>query len=228
MERLKEFERLIGLEFKDKTFLQQALTHKSYAYENNLKHYNERLEFLGDSVLNLIVSRHLYEGYPLEEEGRLSKLKAQITSRPTLVRLAEKIKLGKYLYLSRGEIATGGRERPSILADTFEALIGAIYLDKGFKVIYSFLMAHLEIKELIKHEDVWDFKTVLQEVIQQKYKQVPEYKITAEYGPDHEKIFEVQVAVKKDILGSGKGENKKKAEQAAAKEALKKLKVEGY
>ena len=224
MDKLKKFEKLINLKFKDRKLLTHALTHKSFAYENNLKHYNERLEFLGDSVLNLIVSCYLYGRYPLEEEGKLSKLKAQITSRPTLVRLAQKVNLGEYIYLSKGEIATGGRERPSILADSYEAVIGAIYLDRGFRTVYSFLVSQMEIKELTKHEDVWDFKTVLQEMIQQKYKQVPEYKTTAEHGPDHRKIFEVQVGIKKEILGQGKGKNKKEAEQAAAKQALKKLK----
>ncbi|MFH1783917.1 MAG: ribonuclease III [bacterium] len=227
MNIIKEFEKLIGLEFKSKDLLKQALTHKSFAYENGLKHYNERLEFLGDSVLNLIVSRYLYEKYPLEEEGKLSKFKAQITSRATLVRLAQKLVLGKYLYLSKGEIATGGRQRPSILADSYEAVIGALYLDRGFRIISSFLIGQLEGSDIIAYEDIWDFKTVLQEIIQQKYKQVPEYKTTAEHGPDHNKLFEVQVGIKKEMLGRGKGKNKKEAEQAAAKEALKKLKSEG-
>ncbi len=225
MEKFKEFRKCIGVKIKDKNLLKHALTHKSFAYENNLKHYNERLEFLGDSVLGLIIALYFYDKYPLEEEGKLSKLKAQITSRPTLVRLAEKINLGQYLYLSKGEMATGGSHRPSILADTFEALIGCIYLDRGFKAAYSFLISRLNIKELVNYEDVWDFKTVLQEIIQQKYKQIPKYKIMAEYGPDHEKIFEVQVEAKKEILGQGKGKNKKEAEQFAAKAALRKLKI---
>lgn len=215
---LGKLEKIVGYKFSDKTLLQKALTHKSYADENGLGEYNERMEFLGDSILAGVVAEYLYQKYPEVDEGRLSQLKSQLVSRQSLSRWAKDMGLGDFLLISKGEEASGGRKRDSLLSNTFEALVAAIYLDDGFEPAKKFINTHLA-----KHRRVVinDPKSKLQEYIQSVHKSLPEYKIVGESGPDHEKMFEVGVFFKKTMLGSGEGRSKKEAEQAAAKQALK-------
>lgn len=211
--------------FKDITLLNGALTHSSYANEHrktNMIH-NERLEFLGDSVLNLAVSDYIYKKYPYYPEGNLTKIRATVVCESALALIAKKIKLGDYLLLGKGEEATGGRNRDSILADALEALIGAMYLDKGFRDVQRFVIRLLE-KEIIeaskKGELFIDYKTKLQETLQRNRKASIEYKIVKEEGPDHDKKFHILALIDKEELGRGYGRSKKEAEQRAAKEVL--------
>ncbi len=219
---IKELEKIIGTKFRNPKFLTEALTHKSYAAETvSSISDNERLEFLGDSLLSAVVVSYLYETYPKEHEGSLSQRKAQIVSRKTLYIWAKEINLGKYIYLSYGEEATGGRERESILANAFEAVVGAIYLDRGYKSVEKFVLERLKGRRIIRKTD---YKSEVQEIIQGKYKLLPEYRVTKETGPDHNKTFEIGVYFKKKLLGRGNGKSKKEAEQEAAKNAYKKIK----
>ncbi|HHV27205.1 ribonuclease III [Anaerosalibacter bizertensis] len=211
--------------FKDITLLNGALTHSSYANEHrktNMIH-NERLEFLGDSVLNLAVSDYIYKKYPYYPEGNLTKIRATVVCESALALIAKKIKLGDYLLLGKGEEATGGRNRDSILADALEALIGAMYLDKGFRDVQRFVIRLLE-KEIIeaskKGELFIDYKTKLQETLQRNRKASIEYKIVKEEGPDHDKKFHILALIDKEEFGRGYGRSKKEAEQRAAKEVL--------
>lgn len=211
--------------FKDITLLNGALTHSSYANEHrktNMIH-NERLEFLGDSVLNLAVSDYIYKKYPYYPEGNLTKIRATVVCESALALIAKKIKLGDYLLLGKGEEATGGRNRDSILADALEALIGAMYLDKGFRDVQRFVIRLLE-KEIMeaskKGELFIDYKTKLQETLQRNRKASIEYKIVKEEGPDHDKKFHILALIDKEELGRGYGRSKKEAEQRAAKEVL--------
>lgn len=217
----KELQKVIKIKFRNQRFLTEALTHKSYAIESVPPvRDNERLEFLGDSLLSTIVSSYLYKAHPEDDEGLLSQRKAHLVSRKTLYHWAKEINLGKYLYLSRGEEATGGRERESILANAFEAVLGAIYLDKGFTGAEKFILQRLKQKKFVQKIDC---KSQLQEILQGKYKLVPEYRVIKESGPDHNKTFEIGVYFKKKLLGRGMGKSKKEAEQEAAKNALNKL-----
>ncbi|MBI5597974.1 MAG: ribonuclease III [Elusimicrobia bacterium] len=214
-------EDLFGHGFRDPSLLEEALTHKSYAYERSALRHNERLEFLGDSVLAAVVAHRLFLDNPGEDEGRLSKMKASLVSRPTLARWAEQIALGPHLKLGTGEESTGGRERPSILANALEAVIGALYLDGGYEaarkfVTTRFLSARDEFVET-------DFKSRLQEVVQKRHKVPPEYRLVQTTGPDHDKTFKVSVLVGARSLGAGEGKTKKEAEQDAAQNALRKI-----
>lgn len=219
---LAKLEKIIGYKFKDKGLAQKALTHKSYADEAGLSEFNERMEFLGDSVLAAVVAEHLFNKHPDEDEGKLSQIKSQLVSRINLGKWAKDIDLGEFIYISKGEEASGGRKRESLLSNTFEALIASLYIDGGFDAAKKFICTHLA-----KHRRVVinDAKSKLQEYIQSAYKALPEYKIMGETGPDHEKIFEVGVFFKKTMLGSGEGKSKKEAEQAAAKKALKEIRL---
>lgn len=211
--------------FKDITLLNGALTHSSYANEHRKSNmiHNERLEFLGDSVLNLAVSDYIYKKYPYYPEGNLTKIRATVVCESALALIAKKIKLGDYLLLGKGEEATGGRNRDSILADALEALIGAMYLDKGFRDVQRFVIRLLE-KEIIeaskKGELFIDYKTKLQETLQRNRKASIEYKIVKEEGPDHDKKFHILALIDKEEFGRGYGRSKKEAEQRAAKEVL--------
>lgn len=222
-----EFEQEIKIEFSDKKLLQRALTHKSFPNENkklSLKD-NERLEFLGDSVLSLAVSTYIFNKFSDFPEGELAKMRAVVVSAPILAEAAKKLDLGKYLFLGKGEEMTGGRERDSILADTMEAIFGALYLDQGFTAASDFVLKILkeDIKEVAKGNHIQDYKTMLQEIIQQDGNIRPEYEVIDEKGPDHNKTFIVAVKLKENSLGSGQGSSKKEAEQEAAKFALHKL-----
>jgi len=221
---LKELEERIGYRFSDKNLMTQAMTHSSYANEHRLNKLecNERLEFLGDSVLEVVSSDCLYHKYPEKPEGDLTKIRASIVCEPTLAYCAEDIRLGEYLLLGKGEEATGGRGRASIVSDAMEALIGAIYLDGGFanakEFILRFIMNDLEHKQLF-----YDSKTILQEIVQSEYKEQLSYELIKEEGPDHNKQFTVVALVNKTQLGIGVGRTKKAAEQEAAYQSILKM-----
>jgi ribonuclease-3 len=203
--------------------LRQAITHKSAEQELNLP-ANERLEFLGDAVLDVVVAEHLYRAHPDLAEGDLTKLKAVAVSEPVLAAVARELDLGRYLLLARGEELTGGRDRNSILADSLEAVIAAIYLDRGLratrKLILRLLAHHLEAIE--RHEHQLDHKTLLQEKVQEVHRVPPTYRVVSQSGPDHDRTFVAEVRVAGKVLGQGRGKSKKQAEQAAAREALSK------
>ncbi len=224
----KELLKKIGYKFKNEAYLKEALTHRSYSNEaEKMKRFNnEKLEFLGDAILNLITTEYIYELYEQKTEGELAKLKSQIISEPVFSTIANDIELGEYLYLSNGEIMSGGRNRRSILGDAFEALIGAIFKDSNYytakDVALKFLLG--KINKLEEIEGTGDYKTVLQEFVQGKYRKMPEYKLLGTKGPDHDKIFEICVRWNNKIYGVGIGRSKKEAEKHAAKEALEKLK----
>lgn len=222
---IESLERDLGYVFNKKDFLITALTHSSYANENKLGiiNSNERLEFLGDAVLNLILSQYLYKKYPHYPEGELTKIRAQVVCESSLSYVSRKIKVGEYLLLGKGEEATGGRNRDSILADTAEAIIGAVYMDSDFEETNNHLLNKFEenIVKAVANGDLFsDYKTELQEKYQRKSNGNIEYKIFKEEGPEHDKLFFINVILNNKILGKGKGRNKKEAEQMAAKEAL--------
>lgn len=223
MSNINRLEEILKIKFTNKQLLLEAITHKSYAIESNKKYWNERLEFLGDSILSLIVADYLYSKYPDFSEGNLSKLKSQLVSRAYLTRWAKELNLGEFILLSKGEETSGGRKRESILANVFESILAAIYLEKGFITAKKFITEFLS---KIKTVQITDYKSKLQELIQGKYKILPVYKVINEFGPAHEKNFVVGVYLKKRLLGLGEGKNKKDAEQKAARDALNKLKAE--
>ncbi len=222
--KLKELEHKIGYTFQNTGLLKTALMHSSYTNENHIpKHMcNERLEFLGDAVLELVSSEFLFRRSPKMPEGRLTKLRASMVCEPSLAMCARDIGLGGYLYLGRGEEATGGRNRDSVTSDAMEALIGAVYLDGGFtnakEFIHKFILTDLEDKQLF-----YDSKTILQEIVQAEGKDGVSYRLTGEEGPDHDKSFCVEVRIGNKVFGSGTGRTKKAAEQQAAYQAILKL-----
>lgn len=225
---LKKVSQRYKLGFTDLQILKQALTHTSYAHENahSRGDHNERLEFLGDAVLELIVSQYLFKNYPQMSEGELTRLRSSLVCESSLVKVARNLGLGKYIYLGRGELRAGGRSRSSILADTVEALIGAIYLEKGFDFAYQTVLDWFKPVSGDLKNGIYlkDFKTMVQEFAQQNYNLTPEYRIVKEMGPDHDKVFVAQVLFHQEIWGQGKGKNKKEAEQAAASRAWKRMK----
>jgi ribonuclease-3 len=219
-------EQTIGHSFRDQALLDQALTHKSYVNEAKHKHlkHNERLEFLGDAVLTLVISEHLAAMFPESTEGDLSKLKARLVSEVSLAAASRRLDLGALLRLGRGEELTQGREKPSILANTLEAVVAALYLDAGLEVARKFVLRIFS-NELHDVQEpggpaLYDYKTRLQEWCQKEHDTLPHYVIVRESGPDHQKTFEVQLTVRGDVLGVGMGRTKKEAEQMAAKQAL--------
>lgn len=216
-----KFEDVIGYHFKNKEYLRIALTHSSYANECKEKvAYNERQEFLGDAVLSIIVSDFLFNNYTLAE-GDLTKLRAAIVCEKSLHDFALKINLGQFMYLGKGEDMTGGRQRPSILADAFEAVIAAIYLDGGLEKAKRFVLPFVH--EALEKENKLsfkDYKTILQEIIQKNPEEELTYVLVKEEGPDHDKKFEVEVHLNSNVIGKGIAGSKKEAEQFAAKEAL--------
>ncbi|NLK63260.1 MAG: ribonuclease III [Fusobacteria bacterium] len=218
-----EIEKKINYTFKNKKLLQNSLIHRSYGNENwEYKHINnERLELLGDAVLDLIVTEYLYLNYSKSTEGELAKLKSMIVSEPVLTEIADELNIGNYMYLSKGEEITGGRKRESILGDAFEALLGAIYLDSNFEATKKIALKFLtyRIKHIDENEKLIDYKTILQEYSQKEYKKIPKYDVLEEIGPDHNKIFKIGVKIKNGIVGEGIGKNKKAAEQLAARKA---------
>jgi len=209
--------------FKDKTLMRSAFVHRSYLNESTeFKESNERLEYLGDAVLELTTSNFLYHQYPDYQEGMLTNLRAALVRTETLALTATKLGFEKRLLMSKGEEATGGRTNPSLLADTFEAFLGALYLDQGFEACYEFTSQHLFplIKEVIKNESYKDFKSLMQEVAQSKFKSTPSYELLSELGPDHDKLFRMVAVIGKQKYGIGEGKSKQAAQEAAAKATL--------
>lgn len=223
----RELEKRLGVRFKDPAILEKALVHRSYLNErpeSNLES-NERLEFLGDAVLNLVAAGGLYTDFPHQGEGSLTELRASLVQRRTLARAAERLGLGDYLFLGRGEEAAGGRRRPTNLAAAFEAAVGAIYLDRGLRQAQSFIARALaEELELIRSGVVpTDPKSRLQVLVQSRRLKLPEYRTLKIEGPDHSKTFTVEVYVDGEISGKGQGRSKQQAEREAARRALEKL-----
>lgn len=220
---LQELQRKIRYTFRDRALLRLALTHSSYSNEHGLSrlHSNERLEFLGDAVLEVITSDYLFHTFPDKPEGEMTKQRASIVCEPTLAACADEVGLGDYLYLGKGEESAGGRGRHSIVSDALEAVIGAIYLDGGFasakEFVEGFVLSDLDQKELF-----FDSKTILQEIAQ-KDGQLVSYDLLGESGPDHNKVFEASVSVGGELLARGRGKSKKAAEQAAAQAAIETL-----
>ena len=227
MEKLEE---RLGYTFQNRRLLENALTHSSYANENKAKgeSSNERLEFLGDSVLGMVVADHLYRNHPDMPEGELTRTRAALVCEESLVEVAGQLELGQYLKLGRGEDAGGGRQRPSIQADAVEAVIAAVYLDGGIgsarKLITRFILTNTRREQ---EGVIRDFKTALQELVQRESGQVLTYHLLGESGPDHAKVFSVAVELNGKPLGAGEGRSKKEAEQAAAKAAVEKLTEQG-
>lgn len=223
---LNNLEEKIGSNFKDKDLLKTAFIHRSFLNEhpNEKLPHNERLEFLGDSVLGFVISNYLYKKYPNHPEGDLTNFRSSIVNARILSKVAKNLNLGDYLYLSRGEEATGGRDRQYILANTYESLLGAIFLDRGLDKATDFvnktLVPHLT--DIIKKKLYKDYKSQLQEISQAKFNITPSYKLISERGPDHTKIFEIGVYLDKKLIAKGTGKSKQTSEQEAAKIALEK------
>jgi len=219
-------EAVIGYKFRDKNLLEEAMTHTTYMNEHkeSLLDDNQRLEFLGDSIVNAIIARRLFEQYPEEREGGLTKKRAEIISEAALSRIAVHIDLGKYLNLGRGEDMDGGREKPSILADAYEALVGAIFLDSSYETASAVVQKHFDSAlGSLEHILMTDYKSALLEYCQSKFKCLPKIVVVDELGPEHEKEFVVKVQLSDKIIGQGRGKNKKQAAQMACKEALRLL-----
>lgn len=225
MESMEELEQKIGYSFKNEALLRQALTHSSFSNEQKIKKWKnyERIEFLGDAVLELISSDYFYRTYPDETEGNLTKMRAAAVCEQALAITARALDLGKYLVLGKGEEQNGGRERDSIIADVVEALIGAVYLDSGIRearrFIYRFVLNDLENKRLF-----FDAKSVLQEYLQEEKAGELAYRPIGEEGPEHKKVFVMEAVVNGEVVGTGKGKSKKAAQQSAAYDALMKYK----
>ncbi len=220
-EQLMRFLTRYNLPMQNLDLLDQALTHASYAFEHHLPYDNERLEFLGDAVLGLVVSEYLFREFPRASEGVLSKQKADIISRPVLGKRAQEMGIGELLLLGRGEENTGGRMRPVLLGSALEAVVGALYLELGIPRIKPWLVKEVfePGRELSHTEEFSDFKSQLQEYVQKTFQTVPEYELVSETGPDHDKVFEVVVKVNGRICGRGSGHRKKIAENQAAMRA---------
>ena len=223
-----ELQKTLGVPFQQQELLTQALTHSSYANENpgTAPASNERLEFLGDAILGLIVAENLFLDFPAMTEGEMTRLRSILVKQETLARVAEAIDLGDYLYLGKGEESSGGREKPANLARALEALIAAVYLDHGYEVTEQFVLEILdaELRRTLYQGTIIDYKSQLQEMLQAKAQQTPVYALIETSGPDHDKKFTVEVKLGNDVLAVGIGRSKKKAETEAARIALEKLK----
>lgn len=219
--RLDKFQENIGYHFNNKELVKRALTHTSYAYERGIKS-NEKLEFLGDSILEFVTSKYLYNNYPKLNEGEMTKVRATVVCESSLYKVATKHNFSDFLYLGKSEIVSGGKKRPAILADSVEATIAAIYLDSNMENAAKFIIENLkdEIEIASKNVGLKDYKTVLQEKLQQHGSVLIQYKIINEEGPDHKKIFTAEVKCNGNILAQGKGNSKKQAEMEAARKAL--------
>ncbi len=226
MHKLSSLENELNYTFKNKELLKTAITHSSYISSIGLN--NERLEFLGDAILNFIISEYLFKMFKNQDEGTLSRIKSYIASEDFLFILAKRINLGSYILLGKGELKTGGRDKKSILADTMEAILAAIFLDGGIKntkkVIKNLFSKDIQ-QLIINNENLKDYKSKLQEYFLSLQKIIPKYKLEKEYGPEHKKIFEISVWIKDTKIGFGVGPSKKEAEQIAAENALTNLKL---
>lgn len=218
---IEKLEENIGYTFKSKQLLKTALTHTSYAYEHGIQS-NEKLEFLGDSILEFVSSEYMYNKYTNLQEGELTKVRATVVCEKSLYKIAIRHNFGNFLYLGRSEVMTGGNKRPAILADSVEAVIAAMFIDGGLEPAKKFIIENLkdEIEVATKHVGEKDYKTVLQEELQKNGDVKIEYRIIKEYGPDHDKTFEAEVCLNGKILATGVGKSKKEAEMQAAKKAL--------
>lgn len=226
MLNVDKIEKVIGVEFKKKEFLKTAFTHRSYLNENKtVKEQNERLEYLGDAVLEFLVSKYLYKTYPKRQEGDLTSFRSAIVKTETLADTARSMNYGKYILMSRGEGNTGGRDKDYLLANTFESVLGAIYLDRGMTVCEKFLKSVLfpRIKDIVSNRLDIDPKTKFQEIAQDLYKITPDYEIISETGPDHNKRFIMAVYLGSKEHGRGSGTSKQRAEEDAAQSALTKI-----
>ncbi|MCP4626022.1 MAG: ribonuclease III [bacterium] len=227
LRQLQELQDNIGYHFVDVALLEKALTHKSYANENHLENTfgNERFEFLGDAVLELAVSHILMQRFEQFHEGQLSKMRAAIVNKHELARLAVSFDIGSYILLSRGEHESSGRDKASILSNVYEAIVAAVYYDGGFGSAFTMIDNHFLdlIDEVAENGFVKDYKSRLQEYAQKTFSEVPVYIVLKEQGPDHYKMFEIQVTINEDVYSTGCGRNKKAAEQDAAQKTLKML-----
>lgn len=226
--KIKELVKTLNIPEGDDELLFQAVTHASYVNENKNEKLrdNERLEFLGDAVLGLIVSEYLFKHYPKNSEGGLTKIRAAVICEQTLAKRARTFNLGEFMLLGRGEEITGGRERNSLLADAFEAVVGALYLGYGFETAKNFVLSQIipEINCVVKGVYGWDYKTIFQEAVQKNGPVNLQYKIVNETGPDHEKIFTIELFLDGEPVSKGRGHSKKEAEQSAARSAYYSLK----
>lgn len=215
---------MLNYKFKNKVLLRKALTHSSYANEQRARHIqnNERLEFLGDSVLGFVTADYLYNKFPELPEGELTKLRAAIVCEQALYEVAKELGIDKDIYLGHGEESSGGRQRPSILADAVEAVLGAIYLDGGIEPARDFVMSFIpKSAERARQGRMFkDYKTTLQEIVQKNRQETLEYRLASTSGPDHDKVFDINLLLNSNIFATGKGRSKKEAEQMAAKQAL--------
>ncbi len=224
MEHLKRLEKNLGYTFKDKQLLVEALTHKSYKHPYN----NERLEYLGDAVLDLIVGEYLYQRFPQHDEGKLSKMRASLVNESSFTELANTLQLGTFIFLSNAEENNDGRSKSSLLSNAFEAVMGAIYLEAGLQTVANIAVKLLEenYQEISLESLFKDYKTSLQELTQAHFGVTPEYKLISSKGPDHQKEFEIALYIDAKRYASASGKSKKIAQQEAAEIALKKLKKE--
>ena len=227
MSDLSTLQKNLGIEFKDISYLEQALVHSSYINENPdfSAASNERLEFLGDAILGMIVAEKLYRENPHLDEGKMTKMRANLVRRDTLAHIAKDIGLGDHLYLGKGEDASGGRHKPANLAAVYEAVLAAVYLDQGISVTRDFILKQLdrETGKVTGRRSRRDYKSELQEIIQAQRQQTPSYHVVQTIGPDHDKTFTVEVRLDNTVLGIGSGKNKKTAQSNAAHSALEKL-----
>ncbi len=227
LENTKELENSLGYAFKNKKFLSDALTHKSFHHEHSDRtyNYNERLEFLGDSVLGLIIAEILFRHEGLFTEADMSKMKSYLVKESVLFEMASKLALGRYLRLGKGEESTGGRQKKSVLSNALEALVGAIFLDSNYGETRDVVLNlfHEKIPYIISRKEAYDFKSELQEKSQSLFGTLPEYRIVKQEGEEHKKTFTAEVYINKELYGNGTGKSKKEAQMAAAKEALGRL-----
>ena len=225
-ESLKQLQERIGYEFKNPELLKEAMTHKSYAAEWNVKYDNQRLEFFGDAIVEMVLTRHLYFRYPALQEGDLTKIRSALVNQDSLAKFARSIELGKYIQFGRGEIDSHGGDRDSTVSDAFEALSAAIYLDGGYEAVEKFILAIFtkEIPDPLNMLTTLNPKGHLQEYAQAEFGKTPTYQVIQVSGPQHEPCFEVAVFLGSEQLGTGKAQNRKNAEQAAALEAMNVLK----
>nr|WP_048571164.1 ribonuclease III [Clostridium cylindrosporum] len=224
MSEINEFQNIIGVKFQNIDFLDKALTHSSFANQFGLKYdeHNERLEFLGDSILSMVVSEYLYKKYKNKQEGKLTRIRAAVVCEPSLADISRSLKVNKYIRIGKGEELSGGREKDSLLADACEAIIAAIYLDRGIEEARKFILKNLEpkVESIGENYNYRDFKSRLQEYVQKSLLVPIRYSVVKEYGPPHDKTFEVEVFLEEKSSGRGVGKSKKEAEQGAAKDAL--------
>ena len=221
---MKKLEKQIGIEFKNKNLLKTAFTHRSHLNENrDIHEHNERLEFLGDAVLELVVTEYLYNTYPDSPEGDMTNWRSALVKGNNLSEVAEKLNLGDYLLLSRGEELSGGRKKPYLLANALESLIGAVYIEKGYKITHAFIEKFIlkQLTEILEKGLHIDGKSLFQEMAQGKLNTTPHYILLSETGPDHNKVFTMGAYIGENLIAKGHGASKQKAEENAATEAIK-------